>query len=61
MTEINPLPQLRYPLTDVAKILHLSRATLYERIKVGRLVIQKDGRRSFVTTDEIRRYIASSQ
>jgi hypothetical protein len=61
MSRNEPLPQLRYPLIDVAKILHLSRATLYERINSGRLVIHKDGRRTFVTSDEIRRYIASSQ
>lgn len=57
MSQHDPLPQLRYPLTDVAKILHLSRATLYERIKAGKLAIHKDGRRSFVSASELRRYV----
>lgn len=61
MPDMNPLPQLRFQITEAAKILRISRATLYERIRAGRLSTQKDGRRTFVTSEEIRRYIGSSR
>ena len=55
-----PLPQLRYDIAEVASILRLSRATLYQRIRVGLITIQKDGRRTFVTASELRRYVDSN-
>lgn len=56
-----PLPQLRYDIREVTQILRISRATLYDRIREGRLSIQKDGRRTFITSNELMRYIDSSQ
>jgi excisionase family DNA binding protein len=53
------LPQLRFEISEVAHILRLSRATLYERIRDGQIKTQKDGRRSFVTATELHRYVAA--
>jgi len=53
------LPQLRFEISEVAIILRVSRATLYQRIRVGELAIQKDGKRTFVTAEELRRDVAS--
>lgn len=36
-----------------ARILRMGRATLYARIRAG------DGRRSYITMDELRRYVAT--
>ena len=53
------LPQMRFDITEAARILRMSRATLYERIRLGELKPQKDGRRSYVTATELQRYISS--
>ena len=53
------LPQLRFAISEAARILRLSRATLYERIRDGEIQVQKDGRRRYITTAELHRYIAS--
>ncbi len=55
----NPLPQIRFEISEAAHILRISRATLYDRIKAGKLKAQKDGRRSFITEAELRRYVDS--
>ena len=55
------LPQLRFAISEAARILRLSRATLYERIRRDAIKTQKDGRRSFVTADELRRYVLAQQ
>jgi excisionase family DNA binding protein len=39
--------------------LRMSRASLYERIRDGEIKAQKDGRRRYITTAELQRYIAS--
>ena len=51
------LPQLRFEITEAAHILRISRATLYERIRDGHITAQKDGRRTFITADELHRYV----
>jgi excisionase family DNA binding protein len=53
------LPQIRFDITEAARILRMSRATLYERIRTGELKAQKDGRRSFITAVELQRYVAA--
>ena len=58
---IEQLPQLRFEITEAARILRLSRATLYERIREGKLKTQKDGRRAFVSAAELQRYIAAME
>jgi hypothetical protein len=58
-TPTESLPQLRFEISEVTRILRLSRATLYERIRCGEIKTQKDGRRSYVTAPELHRYIAA--
>jgi excisionase family DNA binding protein len=53
----DPLPQLRFDIAEVARILRISRATLYGRIREGRISTQKDGRRTFITASELHRYV----
>jgi hypothetical protein len=37
------LPQIRFDITESARILRISRATLYERIRLGEIRTQKAG------------------
>jgi excisionase family DNA binding protein len=53
------LPQIRFDILEAARILRISRATLYERIKAGEIKTQKDGHRSYVTVTELQRYVAA--
>ena len=53
------LPILRFEIIEAARILRMSRATLYDRIRAGELKAQKDGRRRYVTAAELQRNIAS--
>jgi hypothetical protein len=53
------LPQIRFDITEAARIFRMSRATLYLRIRAGEIKTQKDGRRSYVTAEELRRYVGS--
>jgi excisionase family DNA binding protein len=54
-----PLPHLRFEIIEAARILRMSRATLYERIRSGDLKAQRDGRRRYITAEELHRYIGS--
>ena len=54
-----PLPYLRFDIVEAARMLRMSRATLYQRIRAGHLIIQKDGRRSYITITELQRYVGS--
>ena len=56
---VEPLPHLRFEIIEAARILRMSRATLYERLRHGELKAQKDGRRRYITATELHRYIAS--
>jgi hypothetical protein len=53
------LPQIRFDITEASRILRMSRASLYERIRLGELKSQKDGRRSYVTAVELQRYVSA--
>ncbi len=53
------LPALRFEITEAARILRISRAQLYNRIQDGSLRRQKDGARSFITREELERYVES--
>jgi excisionase family DNA binding protein len=57
LNQPDPLPQLRFEITEVAKILRISRATLYGRIREGLITPHKDGRRTFITSSELQRYV----
>jgi excisionase family DNA binding protein len=52
------IPPLRLEIPEAAQALRFSRAKLYERIKAGDIAAQKDGRRTFIAVDELRRYVA---
>ena len=54
-----PLPSLRFEVLEAARILRMSRATLYIRINRGSIKIQKDGARTYITLAELERYVAS--
>lgn len=56
---VEPLPQLRFEILQAARILRMSRATLYERIRNGDLKAQKDGRRRYITAVELHRYVGA--
>ena len=56
---VESLPQLRFAIIEAARILRMSRASLYERIRDGELKAQKDGRRRYITSEELHRYIAA--
>jgi excisionase family DNA binding protein len=51
------LPQLRFEIIEAARILRMSRATLYERIRAGEIKAQKDGRRRYISALELQRYV----
>jgi DNA-binding NtrC family response regulator len=55
------LAQLRFSIGEAARILRISRMTLYQRINAGLIQIQKDDRYSFVTVAELQRYADSNQ
>lgn len=50
-----PLPYLRFDIVEAARMLRMSRATLYQRIRAGHLAVQKDGRRTYITVAELQR------
>lgn len=53
------LPQIRFDITEASRILRMSRASLYERVRLGQIKTQKDGRRSYITAVELQRYVDS--
>jgi excisionase family DNA binding protein len=61
MSQFDPLPQLRFEISEVARVLRISRATLYQRIRERRITTQKDGRRTFITATELQRYVNDSR
>jgi excisionase family DNA binding protein len=50
------IPPLRVGLDQAAQLLNTTRATLYSRIKAGALKAHKDGRRTYLTMAEVKRY-----
>ena len=51
------LPALRFDVPEAAHILRMSRAQIYIRIGEGALRAQKDGARTYLTRDELERYV----
>lgn len=51
------IPALRLEINEAAEALRISRAHLYKQIKAGNIRAQKDGKRTFVTTGELARYV----
>jgi hypothetical protein len=56
---VESLPQIRFDITEASRILRMSRASLYQRVRLGEIKAQKDGRRSYVTAAELQRYVSS--
>jgi hypothetical protein len=56
---VESLPQIRFDITEASRILRMSRASLYQRVRLGEIKTQKDGRRSYVTAAELQRYVSS--
>jgi excisionase family DNA binding protein len=54
------IPPLRLEIPEAAQALRISRALLYKRIRSGEIAAQRDGRRTFVTAAELRRYVERS-
>lgn len=54
---VDKIPPLRHEIPEAAEALRLSRSELYKRIKSGAIAAQKDGKRTFITADELRRYV----
>jgi excisionase family DNA binding protein len=54
------IPPLRLEIPEAAQALRISRALLYRRIRSGEITAQKDGKRSFITAAELRRYVERS-
>jgi hypothetical protein len=62
ITEPPPLgSKARYRVEEAAAMIGISRAMLFQRMAQGRLTSIKDGKRTFVTDDEIRRYSLQSK
>jgi len=51
--------RLLYPITEAAYMLGLSEKTLRRRIADGALETVRDGRRVFITADELDRYVTT--
>jgi hypothetical protein len=49
----------RNTVAESRRLLRLSNATFYARVKAGLLKITKDGNRSFVSRAELQRYLAA--
>lgn len=51
---------LRLEVSEAAEALRISRAYLYQKIKAGTITAVKDGGRTFINVDELRRYAAAA-
>jgi excisionase family DNA binding protein len=56
-SSIDNLPQIRFDIAEASRILRMSHASVYARIRTGELRTHKDGRRSYVTAAELERYV----
>lgn len=56
-----PIQPLRFEIEAAAQMLGISRSRLYEHIKDGRIELQKDGARSLVTLEELKRFVAANE
>jgi excisionase family DNA binding protein len=57
MTE--SIQPLRATIPEAAAALRISRALLYQRIQAGEINCQHDGKRAFITFQELKRYVAA--
>ncbi len=54
---VETIAPLRVGVPEAGRIIGLSRATLYKKILAGEIAVQKDGRRTLVAVEELRRYV----
>lgn len=54
---IETIAPLRVGVLDAARVIGISRASLYKKILAGEIAVQKDGRRTLVAVEELRRYV----
>lgn len=52
---------LRFDVAEAARLLRMSRAQLYNRMKDGLIAAQKDGARTYITRAELKRYVGSCE
>lgn len=50
-------PPLRHEIDEAARLLRISRALLYRRIRDGAIRAHKDGARTFISAAELARYV----
>jgi len=55
------LPALRFDIDEAKQILRMSRAQLYTRIAEGAIAIQKDGARTYISLQELERYVEACE
>lgn len=55
------LPALRFDIEEAKQILRMSRAQLYIRIAEGAIAIQKDGARTYISLQELERYVEACE
>lgn len=53
------MQRLLHPIPAAAEVLGISRTTVYELISTGALKPVKIGRRTFISQEELERYVAS--
>jgi excisionase family DNA binding protein len=54
-----PMPPLRHSVAEAAQMLRISPAHVYKKISEGVLRAQRDGSRSYISNEELRRYVAA--
>jgi hypothetical protein len=50
------IPRLRYSVPEAAAILGMSVSSVWRRARFGHIHLSRDGGRTFVSAEEIRRY-----
>lgn len=53
------MTRLLHPIPEAAQVLGVSRTTIYELISAGALKPVKIGRRTFISQEELERYVRS--
>jgi excisionase family DNA binding protein len=54
-----PMQPLRHSVAESAQMLRISQALMYRKISDGVIRAQRDGSRSYITHEELQRYVAS--
>jgi excisionase family DNA binding protein len=57
---IAPLERLAYSVREAAKVIGVSKQTLYRNERDGKITFQKVGKRTFVTRTELLRFLTES-